>query len=161
MGRVLAREEAIAERRRLAGVDRTVVFTNGVFDLLHRGHVELLERARAFGDSLFVGVNSDASAERLKGPDRPLVADQDRAAVLAALAAVDVVVVFDEDTPAELVSALEPDVLVKGADYGPGDIVGRETVEGRGGRVERVPLVEGRSTSALVAEILRRHGVTP
>jgi D-beta-D-heptose 7-phosphate kinase/D-beta-D-heptose 1-phosphate adenosyltransferase len=156
MGRVLTRPEAVAERRRLEASGRRVVFTNGVFDLLHKGHVELLSAARGFGDALFVGVNSDASTRRLKGPSRPLVPEADRAAVLAAMAAVDAVVLFDEDTPLELVRALEPDVLVKGADYAPEEIVGREVVEARGGRVERVPLVKGRSTSRLVGEITRR-----
>lgn len=156
MGRVLTRAEAVAERRRLGAAGRRVAFTNGVFDLLHKGHVELLAAARGFGDALFVGLNSDASTRRLKGPSRPLVPEDDRAAVVAALAAVDGVVLFDEDTPLELVRALEPDVLVKGADYATEEIVGREIVEARGGRVERVPLVEGRSTTRLLSEIGRR-----
>ncbi len=156
MGRVLTRAEAVAERRVLERTGRRVVFTNGVFDLLHRGHVELLSAARAFGDARFVGVNADASVRRLKGAARPLVPEEDRVAVLAALAAVDAVVLFEEDTPAELIEALQPDVLVKGADYEAAEIVGREVVEARGGRVERVPLVEGRSTSRLVEEIARR-----
>ncbi len=157
MGRVLSREEAAAERARLGRAGRRVVFTNGVFDLLHRGHVELLEQARALGDALFVGLNSDASTRRLKGTERPLTGEADRARVLAALAAVDVVVVFAEDTPAELVALLTPDVLVKGADYESSEIVGREVVEAHGGRVVRVPLAPGHSTSALVREIVRRY----
>jgi len=131
-----------------------VVFTNGVFDLLHVGHVALLETARAEGSALVVGVNSDASARRLgKGPDRPLVPASERARVLAALAAVDCVVPFDEDTPLELIRALRPDVLVKGADYAPEAIVGAADVESWGGRVVRVPLVEGRSTTDLVRRL--------
>jgi D-beta-D-heptose 7-phosphate kinase/D-beta-D-heptose 1-phosphate adenosyltransferase len=127
------------------------VFTNGVFDLLHVGHVALLEAARAEGDALVVAVNSDASARRLgKGPDRPLVPAGERARLVAALAAVDCVVVFDDDTPLALIRRLKPDVLVKGAGYARDAIVGADDVEGWGGRVVRVPLVAGRSTSALV-----------
>jgi D-beta-D-heptose 7-phosphate kinase/D-beta-D-heptose 1-phosphate adenosyltransferase len=133
-----------------------VVFTNGVFDLLHAGHVALLEAARAEGDVLVVGVNSDASVRRLgKGPDRPLVAEGERARVLAALAAVDCVVLFDEDTPLALIRRLRPDVLVKGADYAREAIVGAAEVEGWGGRVVRVPLVEGKSTTDLLRNLRR------
>jgi len=131
-----------------------VAFTNGVFDLLHAGHVALLEAARAAGDALVVGVNSDASVRRLgKGPERPLVAEAERARLLAALAAVDCVVLFDEDTPLTLIQQLRPDVLVKGADYAPEAIVGAKDVEGWGGRVVRVPLVEGKSTTDLVRKL--------
>jgi D-beta-D-heptose 7-phosphate kinase/D-beta-D-heptose 1-phosphate adenosyltransferase len=133
-----------------------VVFTNGVFDLLHTGHVALLEAARAEGDALIVGINRDASARRLgKGPDRPIVPEQERARLVAALAAVDCVVLFDQDTPLELIRTLRPDVLVKGADYTPDTIVGAREVEGWGGRVVRVPLVENKSTTKLL-ERLRR-----
>ncbi len=131
-----------------------MAFTNGVFDLLHAGHVALLEAARAAGDALVVGVNSDASARRLgKGPDRPLVAEAERARLLAALAAVDCVVLFDEETPLALIERLRPDVLVKGADYAREAIVGAAEVEGWGGRVVRVPLVEGKSTTDLVRKL--------
>lgn len=130
------------------------MFTNGVFDLLHAGHVALLEAARGEGDALIVGVNSDASVRRLgKGADRPLVAQDERARLLAALAAVDCVVLFDEDTPLALIRLLRPDVLVKGADYPRAQIVGAEEVEAWGGRVVRVSLVEGRSTTDLVMRI--------
>ena len=130
------------------------MFTNGVFDLLHGGHVALLEAARAAGEALVVGVNSDASVRRLgKGSDRPLVAEGERARLLAALAAVDCVVLFDEDTPLALIERLHPDVLVKGADYRPEAIVGAAEVEGWGGRVVRVPLVEGKSTTDLVRKL--------
>lgn len=133
-----------------------VVFTNGVFELLHAGHVALLESARGEGEALVVGVNSDASARRLaKGPERPVVPEADRARLLAALACVDCVVVFDEDTPLELIRRLRPDVLVKGADYAPDAIVGARDVTEWGGRVVRVPLVPDRSTSALVARLRR------
>lgn len=145
---------AKADEARRAG--KRVVFTNGCFDLLHVGHVRYLAAARDAGDLLVVGVNSDASVRRLsKGPERPLVAEAARAEVLAALAAVDLVTVFGEDTPAELIAAILPDVLVKGADWAPDRVVGREIVEARGGRVVLVPVVEGFSTTALV-ERLRR-----
>jgi rfaE bifunctional protein nucleotidyltransferase chain/domain len=131
-----------------------IVFTNGVFDLLHPGHVELLESARREGAALIVGLNSDASVRRLgKGAGRPVTPEAARARVLAGLAAVDCVVLFDEDTPLELITRLQPDVLVKGADYSRDAIVGAELVESRGGRVVRVPLVHGFSTSSIVERL--------
>jgi rfaE bifunctional protein nucleotidyltransferase chain/domain len=144
--------------RKQAGATGPVVCTNGVFDLLHVGHVALLEAARREGAALVVGVNSDASARRLqKGNDRPLVPGAERARLVAALAAVDCVVLFDEDTPLALIERLRPDVLVKGADYAREAIVGADQVEGWGGRVVRVPLVAGVSTTELLAR-LRRGG---
>ncbi|MCB0772890.1 MAG: D-glycero-beta-D-manno-heptose 1-phosphate adenylyltransferase [Flavobacteriales bacterium] len=131
-----------------------VVFTNGVFDILHRGHVTYLEQAAALGHRLVVGVNSDASVKRLgKGDDRPLNTEQDRAHVLAALRCVDAVVVFDQDTPMELIQAIGPDVLVKGGDWTVDKIVGGEYVRNYGGEVVSLPLVEGLSTTALVNKI--------
>jgi D-beta-D-heptose 7-phosphate kinase/D-beta-D-heptose 1-phosphate adenosyltransferase len=131
-----------------------VVFTNGVFDLLHVGHVALLEGARAEGGALVVGVNSDASVRRLeKGADRPIVFERERARLLAALACVDCVVLFEEETPLALIERLRPDVLVKGADYARAAIVGGDQVEAWGGRVVRVPLVPGASTTALLARL--------
>ena len=131
-----------------------VVFTNGVFDLLHVGHVSLLEVARTQGSALVVGVTSDASVRRLgKGTDRPLVPEAERARLVAALACVDGVVLFDEDTPLALIQALRPDVLVKGADYEPSQIVGAAEVEAWGGRVVRIPLVPHRSTTDLVRRL--------
>ncbi len=130
-----------------------VVFTNGVFDLLHRGHVDLLTAARAEGDALVVGVNTDASVKRLKGPERPVRGERDRAIVLAALEAVDAVVLFDQDTPLELVRHLRPDVLVKGGDYTPDTVVGRDDVERHGGRVVIIPLTEGHSTTGTIARL--------
>jgi len=131
-----------------------VVFTNGVFDLLHAGHVALLEAARGEGDALIVAVNRDASARRLaKGPDRPVVAEDERARLIAALAAVDCVVLFAEDTPLALIRQLRPDVLVKGADYAPDAIVGAAEVKGWGGRVVRVPLIEDKSTTSLLRKL--------
>jgi D-glycero-beta-D-manno-heptose 1-phosphate adenylyltransferase len=137
-----------------AGVTGPVVFTNGVFDLVHPGHVELLEAARREGAALIVGVNSDASARRLaKGSGRPVTNEAARGRVLAAFAAVDCVVFFDEDTPMKLIESLEPDVLVKGADYTRNAIVGADFVEARGGRVVLVPLVSGFSTTSIVERL--------
>lgn len=137
-----------------AAVTGPVVFTNGVFDLLHVGHVALLEAARAEGVALVVGVNSDASVRRLgKGADRPLVPEAERARLVAALGCVDCVVLFEEETPLELIRRLRPDVLVKGADYQRDRIVGADDVEGWGGRVVRVPLVAGQSTTDLVRRL--------
>jgi len=150
-GKVRDRVEAAEWRRGQRG---KIVFTNGVFDLVHPGHVELLERARAEGDLLVVGVNSDASVRRLgKGSERPLVPQEARARVLAGLAAVDCVVLFDEDTPLELITALSPDVLVKGADYSLDRIVGADVVQARGGRVVRVPIVAGFSTTSILERL--------
>jgi rfaE bifunctional protein nucleotidyltransferase chain/domain len=130
-----------------------VVFTNGCFDILHRGHVAYLHAARALGDRLVVGVNSDASVRRLKGAGRPILNQEDRAFILAGLASVDAVTIFDENTPAELIAALVPDTLVKGGDYSPGEVVGRDTVEAAGGRLVLIPFVEGRSTTDIVRRI--------
>jgi D-beta-D-heptose 7-phosphate kinase/D-beta-D-heptose 1-phosphate adenosyltransferase len=143
------------ERERLRSEGLRVVLTNGCFDLLHAGHVRLLEAARAEGDLLVVAVNSDASVRRNKGAGRPLVPEQERAEALAALEVVDRVVLYDEDTPAETIAALLPDVLVKGADWAQDAIVGREVVEAAGGRVVRVPLLPGRSTTGLVERARR------
>lgn len=131
-----------------------MVFTNGVFDLLHTGHIDLLTAARALGDSLIVGINTDESVRRLKGPGRPVRTEAERAYVLAALECVDAVTAFDEDTPLELVLAIRPDVLVKGGDYTPDTIVGRTEVESWGGRVQVVPLTAGHSTTRII-EALR------
>ena len=134
--------------------DHTLVFTNGVFDLLHRGHAAYLEASRELGDTLLVGVNTDASTRRLaKGVDRPLNTENDRALLLAALECVDAVCLFDDDTPAALIEALLPDVLVKDGDYDIDAVVGRATVEAAGGRVELIPFVEGFSTTDLFARI--------
>ena len=134
-----------------------VVFTNGCFDLLHPGHVTCLEQARLLGDALVVGVNTDASVRRLaKGPERPITPEADRAFMVAALESVDAVTLFDEDTPLELISRLLPDVLVKGGDYAPHQVVGREVVEGAGGRVVILPLLEGYSTTTLLRRLKER-----
>lgn len=130
-----------------------LVFTNGVFDLLHPGHIEVLDMARREGAALVVGLNSDASVRRLKGPTRPVRNTAERAAVLAGLEAIDAVVVFDEDTPLELVRALQPDVIVKGGDYAPDTIVGADVVRARGGRVVVIPLVPGQSTTSIIEKL--------
>lgn len=135
---------------------KQIVFTNGVFDLLHPGHLRYLQSARAEGDVLIVGINSDRSVRSNKGPGRPITPEAERAEIVGALACVDAVVVFDEETPAEIVRALQPDVLVKGADWPADQIVGRDTVEARGGRVVRVPVEPGHSTSTILDRI--RHG---
>ena len=146
-------DQAVALARALQRDGKRVVFTNGVFDLLHPGHVRYLQAARAEGDALIVAVNSDRSVRANKGPERPVLPEQERAEILAALAAVDLTFVFDEDTPARVIEAIQPDVLVKGADWARDEIVGRDVVEARGGRVVRAHLAEGYSTSRMVEKI--------
>lgn len=154
---IVAREaiRRVAEEFRREG--RRVVFTNGVFDLLHPGHIRYLSQARRLGDALIVGVNSDRSVRSNKGDGRPINAETERAELLAALEAVDAVVVFDEDTPHEVIAAVQPDVLVKGADWPEDGIVGRDIVEARGGRVVRVPVEPGYSTSSIIEKIRQRR----
>ncbi len=146
-----AEAAALVQTWRRAG--RVVVFTNGVFDLLHPGHVRYLTQARALGDELIVGVNSDRSVKAIKGDERPITPESERAEILAALACVDAVVVFDENDPHSLIAELQPDVLVKGADWAEDAIIGRDLVEARGGRVVRIPVEPGYSTSAIVEKI--------
>jgi len=153
---MLTKAEAVALTDRLRAAAKTVVFTNGVFDLLHVGHLRYLQQARELGDALIVGLNSDESVRQIKGPGRPITAEGERAEILEALACVDGVVIFGEAAPHELIAALQPDVLVKGADWAADAIVGRDIVEKRGGRVVRVPIELGHSTTALVDKI-RRH----
>ncbi len=150
-GRFSSATEARLVAWRAAG--ESLVFTNGVFDLLHRGHVEYLEDAASLGDRLVVGINADASVRRLKGEGRPLVPELERAELVEALACVDGCVIFDQDTPERLIERVAPDVLVKGGDWSLDRIVGRSFVEGRGGRVLTVPAREGHSTTGLVARI--------
>ncbi|NWF93826.1 MAG: D-glycero-beta-D-manno-heptose 1-phosphate adenylyltransferase [Syntrophaceae bacterium] len=137
---------------------RRIVFTNGCFDLLHLGHVRYLESAKSLGDVLVVGLNSDASVRSLKGPERPILPQEERAEILSSLGCVDYITIFDEKTPLELISSLQPDVLVKGGDWTKEAIVGREVVEGSGGEVILLPFVEGSSTSNLIQKILERYG---
>ena len=132
---------------------KTIVFTNGVFDLLHIGHLRYLEEAKSLGDTLLVGINSDRSVRLLKGSDRPITVESERAEVLAALTCVDGVVIFDEETPRDLIQAIQPDVLVKGSDWAEDAIVGRDIVEARGGRVVRVAFQPGHSTTGIVEKI--------
>ncbi|MCX6355943.1 MAG: D-glycero-beta-D-manno-heptose 1-phosphate adenylyltransferase [Candidatus Aureabacteria bacterium] len=155
--KVVSREEigGIARSSRRDG--KRIVFTNGCFDLLHLGHVRYLRAAREQGDLLVVGLNSDESVRRLKGPGRPLVPEGDRAELLAALEMVDYIVLFPEDTPAELIAEVKPDVLVKGGDYRPEEIAGQDTVKASGGRVVIIPLVESRSTTSLIEKIRRQE----
>ncbi len=141
---------------REAGKNR-IVFTNGCFDILHRGHVELLEQARALGDFLLLGLNSDASVRRLKGEERPLVNEHDRAYILSRLEAVDAVCLFDEDTPLELIRNIKPDILVKGGDYTIETIVGHEIVQAYGGQVMTIPLISGRSTTNILNKIKQQQ----
>src|SRR5256714_3190538 len=151
-GKILTHDELINERARLRGAGKTLVFTNGVFDILHVGHVRYLAEARALGDALVIAINSDRSVRELKGSDRPLTKENARAEILAALRAVDYVTIFDDVSPRSLIARLLPDVLVKGGDYTLDQIHGREEVEAAGGRVVSLPFVEDVSTS----EILKR-----
>jgi rfaE bifunctional protein nucleotidyltransferase chain/domain len=153
MGKIVSQEELIQVAAREKRGGRRVVFTNGCFDLLHPGHVRCLAEARALGDLLVVAINSDHSVRGNKGPERPLVPEKDRAEVLAALASVDYVAIFDEPTPRQLISRVLPDVLVKGADWAPDQVAGREEVEAAGGRVVSIPLAPGYSTTDLVQRI--------
>jgi len=157
-GSVAAAQELAVRVQAAHGV---VVFTNGVFDLLHPGHVRYLTDARRLGDALVVGVNSDRSVRMNKGPQRPINPEHERAEVLAALACVDLAVIFDEDTPQVLITQIQPDVLVKGADWGEHSIVGRDVVEARGGRVVRMELSPGFSTTSLIERTRTRGPASP
>lgn len=152
-GPLLSPDDAAAFAERVRAAGGKVVFTNGVFDLLHPGHVRYLQEARALGDALIVAVNSDRSVRAIKGPTRPVNPEHERAELLLALACVDAAVVFDEDTPHAVISRIQPDVLVKGADWGADAIVGRDVVEARGGRVVRIQLAAGYSTTELIRRV--------
>ena len=154
--KVLPIDLLLAERARLRAAGKTLVFTNGVFDLLHVGHVRYLASARALGDALVVAINSDSTVRALKGDGRPVVSELERAEVLAALRQVTYVTVFDDISPRSLIAELLPDVLVKGGDYGLDEIHGREEVEAAGGKVVSLPFVEGASTSAIIERMKRR-----
>lgn len=153
--KIKTRNEIASILDKIKNEGKKIVFTNGVFDLLHRGHAEYLEKASYLGDILVVGVNSDKSVKRLKGDDRPVNTQEDRAYLLASLSYVDYVTIFDEDTPLDLIKAIQPDVLVKGGDYNLDQIVGREVVESGGGTVLTIPLIKGRSTTDLIRRIKR------
>lgn len=153
MGEHITLETAIERREALRTSGKTVVFTNGHFDLLHVGHLDYLEKARGLGDALFLGLNGDASTERLKGPGRPLVPGMERARLLAALLPVDAVMLFDDDTADKLILALKPDIYVKGGDYAHKPLPERPVVESIGGRIELIDYLPGHSTSRLIARI--------
>jgi D-beta-D-heptose 7-phosphate kinase/D-beta-D-heptose 1-phosphate adenosyltransferase len=153
---ILSSDAAVAETARVQAQGGLVVFTNGVFDLLHPGHLRYLQTARDLGDALVVGVNTDRSVRAIKGPSRPVTPEHERAELLAALACVDVVVLFDEETPYALIQRLQPDVLVKGADWPEDRMIGRDLVEARGGRVVRVAFEEGYSTTRIIETIRAR-----
>jgi rfaE bifunctional protein nucleotidyltransferase chain/domain len=157
MGQILDRELLVKERQRLGTEGRRVVFTNGCFDLLHPGHVRYLRQARLLGDVLIVALNSDASVHKLKGESRPILKERERAEVMAALACVDYVTIFSEETPRELIAQLLPDVLVKGGDWSLDTIVGREEVEAAGGSVQSLSFIEGVSTTEIIERILSSH----
>ncbi len=157
MGKVVTWDELKELREAWRKEHKIVVFTNGVFDILHRGHCEYLEQARAQGDVLVVGLNADDSVRRIKGEKKPIVPEGDRAYVLTSLRSVDVVCLFHEDTPARLIASILPDVLVKGADYTPAEIVGRETVERNGGTVVTIPLTPDKSSTGIIETILERY----
>jgi rfaE bifunctional protein nucleotidyltransferase chain/domain len=146
--------------RQLQSAGKKVVFTNGCFDILHPGHIDLLRKARALGDVLLVAINSDVSVSRIKGPHRPIFNQEERAELLAALEMVDLVTVFNEETPLQAILDIRPDVLIKGADWGLDNIVGRREVESWGGRVATVSLTEGQSTTGIVERVLARHRAT-
>lgn len=154
MGKIISRAALVKTRRSLRRQGKKVVFTNGTFDILHRGHVEYLAKAKKLGDILVVGLNSDASIKRIKGPKRPINPGADRAAVLSALASVDYVCFFSEDTPGNLIAKVVPDVLVKGADWNLDSIVGRDVVEKNGGAVRTISLTPGRSSTNVIQRVL-------
>ena len=150
---ILSTDEAVVRVGRVRAGGGRIVFTNGVFDLLHPGHLRYLQQARQLGDALVVGVNSDRSVRTIKGENRPVTPENERAEILAALSCVDIVVLFDEDTPLALIARLQPDVLVKGADWPEDGMIGRDIVEARGGRVVRVPFLAGYSTTSIIEKI--------
>lgn len=151
-------EEVVQIRQQLRRQGKKLVFTNGCFDILHVGHVRYLNQARALGDALVLGLNSDVSVRRNKGENRPIVPEAERAEVLSALACIDYIFLFDDLTPQRVIDAIVPDILVKGADWGINEIVGRETVEKAGGLVRNIPIVEGSSTTNIIQKILTHFG---
>jgi len=151
--------ESFVNNLRQKNANVRIVFTNGIFDILHRGHVTYLEEAKSLGDILILGLNSDESARRLKGKDRPFVDQDDRAFVLSRLESVDIVSIFEDDTPINLIKKIKPDVLVKGGDYNLSEIVGRDFVESNGGKVCTIPFIIGKSTTNLINKIKNEHGV--
>jgi len=155
---ILTRTEILAVRKRLKEEKKKVVFTNGCFDVLHAGHVDYLNKAKASGDVLIIGLNSDASVKRIKGDKRPIVCQKERAFILSNLKAVDYVTLFEEDTPQEIISELIPDILIKGADWAVDKIVGRDVVEANGGEVKTISFVTDQSTTNIIQTIIERYG---
>lgn len=153
MGKILSRTKLEVDLKRWRSTGKIIVFTNGCFDILHRGHVEYLNQAKKLGDILILGLNSDQSVRLLKGPGRPYVSEEDRAYILSQLLSVDVVTIFEEETPYNLIKAVQPDILVKGGDYSPDQIVGKDIVEKYGGKVIPITLVDGKSTTGLIEKI--------
>jgi D-beta-D-heptose 7-phosphate kinase/D-beta-D-heptose 1-phosphate adenosyltransferase len=153
LGRIIKQSELSEAVNKWRAEEKVIVFTNGCFDIIHRGHVEYLNKAKSLGDILILGLNSDDSVRKLKGVNRPYVPEKDRAYILSQLIPVDAVAVFEEETPLKIIKLVMPDVLVKGGDYTPDTIVGRKEVEENGGNVVAIPLVEGRSTSGLIEKI--------
>ena len=158
MGKVLSIQELRSERSALQKQQKKIVFTNGVFDIIHRGHIEYLIKAKALGDTLVVGLNTDSSVHRIKGDKRPIVGEDDRAFVVANLSPVDYVCLFEEDTPLNLITAIVPDILVKGADWSVDAIVGKDVVEKAGGRVMAIEFIPDRSTTSIIDTVLKRFG---
>lgn len=161
MGKLVTIDEIKIIRSEFRINQQIVVFTNGVFDIIHRGHIEYLSKAKSLGDLLIVGLNSDSSVKRIKGDKKPIVPQDDRAFILSNLAMVDYVVIFDEDTPLSIISEILPDILVKGADWNKEDIVGREVVEQNGGRVETIDFLPNRSSTNIVKTIIERYCQNP
>lgn len=159
MGKVFSLSELIGVRREWKSSGKKVVFTNGVFDILHRGHVEYLAEAKSLGDMLIVGVNSDSSVKKIKGPLRPVVAQGDRAFLVSQLLPVDAVCIFDEETPYQIITALLPDILVKGSDWKADEVVGKDVVERSGGRVLTLSLVPQRSTTTIIERIRELYSI--
>jgi D-beta-D-heptose 7-phosphate kinase/D-beta-D-heptose 1-phosphate adenosyltransferase len=158
MGKIVNLDQLIRIRKKAKRDHKKVVFTNGCFDILHRGHIECLKKAKSFGDLLIVGLNSDSSVKKLKGDKRPIVPQEDRAEILASLWMVDYVCIFDEETPDKIISALIPDILVKGNDYKKKEIVGKDVVESHGGKVLTVKEIRGKSTKNIIQKIVARYG---
>ncbi len=156
--KIISLEKFLPVRRKIREDGKKLVFTNGCFDIIHRGHIEYLQKAKKLGDYLIIGMNSDRSVRKIKGTNRPIIEEEDRAIVLGAIQVVDFVSIFDEPTPLKLIEAIQPDVLVKGADWNEDEIVGADFVKAHGGSVERIELVEGKGTSGIIDRIIRLYG---
>ncbi len=158
MDKIIGIKQIKKIRANLKKKKKTLVFTNGCFDLIHRGHVEYLKKARSYGDYLIIAVNSDSSVRKIKGEERPLIPLSDRLFILSHFTFIDFLIPFDEETPEKLIKEILPDVLIKGSDYGEDEIVGSEIVKNNGGRVITIPFIKGKSSSGIIEEILKRYG---